>query len=147
MLPPLNEHGCLPKGIHDCTFEQAQARFGRFQQSDRRPQLWAQFAVFFRDAKATGLISAILLNGSFVTATANPNDIDLILVLLAEYDFARDLSPAEYNVLSAVRVKRRHRLDVLVARENSDQYHRYLRLFQQVRWEPDQTKGIARIKL
>ena len=147
MLPPFNEHGLLPDGIHDCTLEEVESRFGSFQGSDRRPQLWAQFREFFREAKATGLVDAVLLNGSFVTGGAEPNDIDLILVVLAKHDFARDLSPAEYNVLSAQRVKQRHKLDVLVARENSDQYRRYLRLFQQVRLEPDQTKGIVRIKL
>ncbi len=83
----------------------------------------------------------------FVTGKADPNDIDLIVVVAPNHDFTRDLSPAEYNVLSSQRVKRRRKLDLLVARENSDQYHRYLRLFQQIRLEPDQIKGIVRIKL
>ena len=147
MLRPFNEHGLLPEGIHDCTFDEAEARFGRFHQSDRRPQLWAKFREFFYEAQATGLIAAILLNGSFVTDKPDPNDIDLILVVAPEHDFARQLSPAEYNVLSAQRVKRRYSLDILVAREDSDQYRRYSRLFQQVRWHPQKTKGIVRIKL
>lgn len=147
MLPPFNQHGLLPEGIHDCSFEEAEARFGSFQQSERRPQLWAKFREFFGEAKATSLVAAVLLNGSFVTAKPDPNDIDLILVVAPTHDFAGDLSPAEYNVLSAKRVKQRHRLDVLVAHEKSDQYRRYLRLFTQVRWEPNQNKGILRIKL
>ncbi|MBI4658751.1 MAG: hypothetical protein HY735_07850 [Verrucomicrobia bacterium] len=147
MLPPFNEHGLLPAGVHDCPLEEVEARFGSFQRSDRRPQLWAKFRDFLHEAKATGLVAAVLLNGSFVTAKPDPNDIDLILVVAATHDFTRDLSAAEYNVLSAQRVKQRHRLDVLVALENSDQYRRYLRLFEQVRLEPDQIKGIIRIKL
>jgi hypothetical protein len=147
MLPSFNEHGLHPVGIHDCTFEEAHSRFGTFQASDRRSQLWAKFRDFFHEAQATRLVDAVLLNGSFVTAKPNPNDIDLILVIAATHDFTRDLSAAEYNVLSAQRVKHRHRLDVLVARENSNQYRRYLRLFEQVRLEPDRTKGILRIKL
>ena len=147
MLPAFNEYGLLPGGIHDCPIEEAEVRFGRFQQSDRRPQLWAHFREFFREVQAASFIAAILLNGSFVTARPDPNDIDLILVVAPTHDFARELSPAEYNVLSAQRVKQRHKLDILAAREDPDQYRRYSRLFQQVRGQPQQTKGIVRIKL
>jgi hypothetical protein len=147
MLPRFNEQGLLPKGIHDCTFEEAEARFGRFQETDRRQRLWAGFRKFFDEAKAIDVVIAVLLDGSFVTAKATPNDIDLILALRSSHDFARELSLAEYNVLSAQRVKRLHKLDLLVARENSEQYSRYLNLFQQVRLEPDRSKGIVRLML
>ena len=146
MLPPLNDAGLLPPGIHQSTLEELRGRFARFQQSDRRPQLWAGFEQFVREAKACGLASVILVNGSFVTSKPDPNDIDVILVV-SGHDFARDLSPAEYNVLSARRVRRRHGLDILVASENSEQYHRYLSLFQQLRWKPNQLKGIVRIAI
>jgi hypothetical protein len=63
------------------------------------------------------------------------------------HDFQSDLSQAEYNVLSAQRVRRRHQLDLLVARVGSDQLQRYLTLFQQVRLEPGKTKGILRLDL
>src|SRR2546428_445885 len=104
MLPPFNEHGLLPEGIHDCTLWEAEDRFGRFQQSERRPLLWAKFREFFGEMKATGLVAAVLLNGSFVTVKPDPNDIDLILVVAPTHDFARNLSPAEYNVLCGGKV-------------------------------------------
>jgi hypothetical protein len=94
-----------------------------------------------------GVATSVLIDGSFVTAKEDPNDIDLILVLPPTHDFDRDLSPAEYNVLSARAVKRRHKLDTLVASSDSDQYRRYPRLFQQVRLEPERLKGMLRIKL
>src|SRR5262245_36678426 len=141
MLPPFNEKGLLPEGIHDCSLDEAEARFGRFQRSDRRPGLWSEFRQFVNEAKATGLASAILLNGSFITAKPDPNDIDVILVVLPDHDFTRDLLAAEYNVLSAQRVKRRRKLDLLVARENSDQYYRYIKLFQQIDWNRIKSKA------
>jgi len=146
-LPSFNEHGWLPEGIHDCTLAEAAARFGVFQGSDRRPQLWARFKEFFREAKACGDILLILLNGSFVTTRADPNDIDLILVVPDGHDFTSELTPAEYNVLSKRRVRRRHGMDLLVARSGSEEYSRYVRLFQQVRLEPGRVKGIVRITL
>jgi hypothetical protein len=39
MIPPLNEQGCLPEGIHDCTMDEVATRFGVFLTSDRRSQL------------------------------------------------------------------------------------------------------------
>ena len=86
-IPPFNERGWLPDGIHDCTLEEATGRLGAFQGSDRRPNLWAKFAGFLREVKECGLVEAVLLDGSFVTAKSDPNDIDLILVVSAEHDF------------------------------------------------------------
>jgi len=146
-IPPLNTNGLLREGIHDCALEEIGARFGSFRASDRRPKLWASFQAFIGELKAAGLGLTILVNGSFVTAKPDPEDIDLILVLPAGHDFSQDMPLAQYNVLSAQRVRRRHKLDLMVACAGSDQYRRYLRLFQQVRLEPDKTKGILRIKL
>ncbi len=73
-IPPFNEHGWLPDGIHDCTMDEAGVRFGGFQRSDRRPQLWARFVRFVREDKARGVAEAVLANGSIVTAKPDPND-------------------------------------------------------------------------
>jgi len=137
----------LLEGIHDCWLDELRARFGSFQGSDRRVRLWLALQTFVGEVKTAGVGLALIINGSFLTAKPAPEDIDLILVLPAAYDMSHDLSPAEYNVLSSQRVRRRLGLDLLVAFAGSDQYRRYLELFQQVRLEPDQTKGILRIKL
>ena len=147
MIPPLNEHGCLPEGIHDCTMDEAAARFGEFQISDRRPRLWVRFTEFMGEVKACDLMEAVLLDGSFVTAKPDPNDIDLVLVVSANYDFSADFQPSEYNVLSKRRVNRRFGFDLLVARADSEEYRRYVGFFQQVRLEPGRKKGILRIRL
>ena len=146
-IPALNKDGLLSGGIHDCSLEEIEARFGSFQGTDHRPRLWAAFRAFLGEIKAAGLGVTLLVNGSFVTAKPAPEDIDLILVLPTGHDFSRDLSPAEYNVLSSQRVRRRHKLDLLVTRADSDQYRRYLSLFQQVRLEPGKTKGILRTRV
>jgi hypothetical protein len=145
VIPPFNDQGLLPDGIHDCAMDEAAQRFGAFQSSDRRPQLWARFTEFMREVKACGLIDAVLVDGSFVTATSDPNDIDLILVVSAGYDFAVDFQPNEYNILSKRLVNRRFGFDLLVARAGSEEYRRYMGFFQQVRLEPGRKKGILRI--
>jgi hypothetical protein len=147
MIPAFNEHGCLPEGIYDCTMEEAAQRFGVFQSSDRRPQLWDQFTEFIREAESCRLIEAVLVNGSFVTAENEPNDIDLLVVVCSDHDFSAEFQPSEYNVLSKRQVYRRFGFDLLVARSESEEYRRYLEFFKQVRLEPGRKKGILRIWL
>lgn len=146
-IPPLNDRGLLPEGIHDCSLEELRTPFGSFQGNDRRPRLWAALSAFVTELKAAGVGAVLLIDGSFVTAKSTPEDVALILLLPASHDLYRELAPAEYNVLSARRVRQRHRLDLLVAREGSDEHRRYMKLFQQVRLEPEQTKGILRLRL
>jgi len=147
VIPPFNEDGRLPEGIYDCTINEAGERFGAFQGNSRRPQLWDRFVDFMREVGACGWVDAVLVDGSFVTTKADPNDIDLVLVVSAHHDFSADFQPSEYNVLSKRRVNRRFGFDLLVARAESEEYRRYLAFFQQVRLEPGREKGILRIWL
>jgi len=107
MIPRINEHGCLPEGIYDRTMEELATRFGVFLTSDRRPKLWVRFTQFMREAKACGLVEAVLVDGSFVTARPEPVDLDLVLVVPANHDFSADFQPSEYDVLSKRQVHRR----------------------------------------
>lgn len=118
-IPLLDEHGFLPVGVHDCTLDELKGRFGSFQLSDRRPQLFARLEAFLSEARASQLVASVVVDGSFVTAKPEPNDIGLIVELVATHDFAADLSPAECNVVSKQRVQRRFGFDMLLAREGS----------------------------
>jgi hypothetical protein len=146
-IPAFDAAGRLPEGIHDCTLEEAEARFGSFRGSDRRPHLWARLREFLQEAGKCGLVGAVLINGSFATSKPDPNDIDLILVVKSTHDFSVDLQPSQYNVLSKRRVHRRYGFDLLVARDDSKELRRYCEFFQQVRFEPGQRKGIVRLRL
>ena len=146
-IPAFDEHGLLPIGVHDCTLDELKARFGGFQQTDRRPQLCAKLEAFVAEAKAAQIVRHILVDGSFVTAKPDPNDIDLILIVAAEHDSSAELSPAEYNVVSKRRVHRRFGFDMLLAREHSVEQSRWTEFFQEVRLEPGRRKGILRLRL
>src|SRR5712671_3857656 len=93
-IPGLNEHGWLPVGIYDCSLEEAMNRFGSFQRTDRRPGLWAKFVDFIRELKAAGLGRAGLVDGSFVSAKPDPNDIDVVIVVPSAHDFSAELPPS-----------------------------------------------------
>ena len=147
MIPPFNEQGLLPDGVYDCAMDEAAERLGAFQSSDRRPQLWSRFAQFMREVNACGLIEAVLVDGSFVTATSNPNDIDLVLVASANYDFSTDMAPMVYNLLAQHRVRRRFGFDIVVVKNGSENLEQAVAFFQQVKQRPGVRKGILRIKL
>jgi len=146
-IPPLNQNGFLPVGVHDCTLAEIRARFGAFQRSDRRSRLMGQLESLLSEAAKTGLVVSVVVNGSFVTAVAEPNDIDLIVIVAASHDFAADVSMAAYNILSRHRVRRRFGFDLLLAREGSAEARRWVEFFQQVRLAPGKQKGILRVRL
>ena len=146
-IPNLEPSGFLPPGIHDCTLSELRERFGTFQGSDLRSKLFAKLEEFIAEAKRSGIVRGLIVNGSFVTAKLAPNDIDVIIVVAGTHDFAADLSPTEYNILSKQRVRRRFGFDLLVAREGSLEYSRWTEFFQQVRLEPGREKGILKVAL
>ncbi|HJY83002.1 MAG TPA: hypothetical protein VKK81_18205 [Candidatus Binatia bacterium] len=86
MLPAFNGHGNLPEGIHPATEEEVFARFAAF--SVRRRWLGERLRDLITTAKTTGKLARLILWGSFVTAKESPNDLDLLLVMNADFDLA-----------------------------------------------------------
>lgn len=147
-IPDLNEHGLLPVGVHVCTMEELRQRFGRFTTSDHRVHLFEKLEELIQNAKATGLVREIYVDGSFVTDKEKPNDIDLILVFdeRVPIDPSSEMLPADYNALSTKRLRRRYNFDVKVVYEDTDAFKRFMELFQTVK-NSELRKGILRIEL
>ncbi|HEY2411996.1 MAG TPA: hypothetical protein VGI40_07125 [Pirellulaceae bacterium] len=146
-IPAFTADGFLPEGIHDCTLEELRDRFGQFQRTDRRPRLFERFEAFVREAKKTGFVVAIIVDGSFVTARDAPNDVDVIIVLTAEHDLGADLPPFAYNVVSKPQVRRLHRLDTLVARAGDQDLADHIEFFGRLKDTRDRRRGMLRIRL
>jgi len=108
---------------------------------------------YIGDARSAGVAVAVLVDGSYVTAKAEPSDVDLILVLRSDFDLSAEMRPMEYNVQSKRAVRKQYGLDVLLAVEGSEVYEEYLGLFSQIRQDdPEQqttrsAKGLLRIEL
>lgn len=95
----------------------------------------------------SGLFEAVLLDGSFVTTKAAPNDIDLIAVLPASHNFERELTASEYALVSRSLLKGRFGLDVVLAKRDSPLYDTYIEFFGRVREAPHRRKGLLRLRL
>ena len=146
-IPTLNTDGLLPEGVHVCGLDEIKARFGGFQGSDRRPQLFAKLEELVDDLKKSSLIVALVVNGSFGTSKAAPNDVDVMIVLGSGHDWQADLTPGDYARFSHNLFRRRFGFDVLVAEDGSELYWKYVRFYSQSRELPLATKGILRIEL
>jgi hypothetical protein len=144
-IPEMEESGYLPEGVHEATLEEVRERFGRFQRTDRRPALFAKLSLFVAETRASGLVEAVIVDGSFVTAKDEPSDIDLILVLRPDHDYDADPKPFEYNILSRRRVRRRFRFDVVSARQGSEEYERSVNFFQGVKGRSGLRKGVVKV--
>ena len=76
-LPPLDETGSLPPGIHPATLDEVEARFGRGSEL-RRVQM--ESVRWMVDLAVRAGAERVVLNGSFVTDTIEPNDVDCVLL-------------------------------------------------------------------
>ena len=77
MLPPFDESGNLPRGIHVASMEEIADRFGHG--SPEREVEIRELVDFIAWARQNG-VRRIIINGSFVTEKRDPNDVDVILL-------------------------------------------------------------------
>jgi uncharacterized protein DUF6932 len=96
MIPPYDDNGYLPAGIHLATVEEIATRFGHG--SDLRQSQMESVRWFVDLAHRAGALR-IVINGSFVTDKYEPNDVDC--VLLIGPDFPHDVE-AEAELLAGL---------------------------------------------
>ena len=94
MLPPFDDFGNLPQGIHRCSVAELVARFG--SGSDERAAEISELVRFIEAAKTAG-VRRLLVNGSFVTDKLSPNDVDI--VFLPGSDYPRQSQPLDNDEL------------------------------------------------
>lgn len=85
-LPAFNDDGDLPPGIHRATLAHSLERFGRG--SVRRRALANRLTRIYELAVSTGQLARFIVFGSFVTAKAEPNDVDIVLLMEDAFDLA-----------------------------------------------------------
>lgn len=88
MIPPFDDHGYLPAGVHPATLEEIEGRFGR-ETEVRRAQ--AESLRWLVDLARRAGIGRLVINGSFVTDTPDPNDVDCALLVAADFEIEAGL--------------------------------------------------------
>jgi hypothetical protein len=82
MIPPFNDQGYLPQGVHGAILDEIEQRFG--QESDvRRVQM--ESLRWLADLARRAGVRRIIVNGSFVADVYEPNDVDCALLIGDDY--------------------------------------------------------------
>lgn len=88
MIPPFNDSGSLPPGVHPASLDEIEALFGRASEL-RRVQM--ESVRWMVDLAKRAAVKRIVLNGSIVTDIIEPNDVDCVLLAAeAEIDAAAE---------------------------------------------------------
>ena len=94
-LPDFNEFGDLPVGRHAASVNEVLTRFG--PGTSQRQDVTNRLRRIYSLAVATGHLDRLVIFGSYVSDVAEPNDVDIILVM--QSDFAIEECPADCLVL------------------------------------------------
>jgi hypothetical protein len=95
MLPPSNEHGDLPAGVHAAGWKEIEERFGTGSRA--RSRAFATLRRVHKLASGAGALRRCYVFGSFVSAAAEPRDVDVVLVMSG--DFRLEDCPPESRAL------------------------------------------------
>ncbi len=85
-LPAFNNDGDLPPGVHRATLAEVLSRFG--QGSIQRRAVAERLSRLYHLAISTGQVARVAVFGSFITAKADPNDVDILLLMKDTFDLA-----------------------------------------------------------
>jgi hypothetical protein len=85
--PPLNDAGDLPPAVHTATLAEVLDRFGT--SSPRRATVARRLERIHSLIRATGHLARFILFGSFITAKAEPNDVDIFLLMDDDFDVSK----------------------------------------------------------
>jgi hypothetical protein len=146
-IPNLTLEGYLPKGVHDCTLLEVEERFSYFGRTGRRMTLFEHLKEYTQEASQAGGIVALVLDGSYISAKQEPNDIDLVVALDHDLDASSLLAPFFYEVISRRRVSQKYKMDILVARDGGKEYQKYVEFFSKGRDPSQPQKGLLRVTL
>jgi hypothetical protein len=87
-----NEEGDLPPGVHRATLSEVLERFG--QGTIQRRAVADRLNRIYQLAASTGQLAHFVVFGSFVTAKAEPNDVDIVLLMEDTFDLASVIGEA-----------------------------------------------------
>jgi len=94
-VPPFEDNGDLPIGIHPALLQEVLTHFGT--STARRKIVAARLERIYQVAVATGGLARFVVFGSFVTTKPDPNDVDVIMLM--ENDFDAGLLTGESRLL------------------------------------------------
>ncbi len=141
-VPDFRPDGYLPEGIWPCLEAEATFRFG--SASRRRRRLVIRLRRWIELGWMVGA-SRLLLDGSFVTAKQEPDDIDAVIDLPPDFSDLVDQGVAAALELEQMILTRRP--EELFAAEDEEDWQGWCEFFSRTREADGRRKGLVEIQL
>jgi uncharacterized protein DUF6932 len=141
-IPPFRPDGYLPEGVYACSEAEVIFRFG--SSNRRRRRLVLRLRRWIELGRQIGA-QRLLVDGSFVTAKEEPQDIDSVLFLPEDFlqQLEREFAPA----LELEEMLLTRRPEELFAAEDETDWQEWVAFFSQTREADRRRKGLVEIHL
>lgn len=141
-IPPFRSDGYLPNGLFLASEAEVTFRFGSANRTRRRIVLrvrrWTELA------KAIGA-RRLLIDGSFVTAKPEPNDVDAVILLPPNFSAQLEVNSAPAVELEQMLLTRRP--EEIFAAEDEADWNDWVEFFSRTREADGRRKGLVEIGL
>jgi hypothetical protein len=142
MIPDFRDDGYLPEGLHMAS--EAEATFRFRSRTSRRRRLTLRLRRWLELSRLTHA-RRFLLDGSFVTAKEEPDDIDAV-VLLAD-DFDQQILHGLDAALELEEMLLTRRPEEIFAAEDTQDWNDWVEFFSRTREADGRRKGLVEIQL
>ena len=138
-IPAFDSDGYLPEGLHSASEPEVVFRFGA--STRRRRWLALRLRQWIELSRQVGA-RRLAVDGSFVTAKAEPNDVDVIVLLPPDFQvkIEKGLEPAlELDEMLSTR-----RPEEIFAAEDESDWNEWIEFFSrtgEARWSAQRTRG------
>lgn len=142
MIPDFREDGYLPEGLFVATESEVTFRFGAFTPQRRR--LVLRLRRWIELARSVGA-KRLFVDGSFVTAKPNPDDVDAVVWLNDDFEsrvLAGDSNAVELEAMLVSRVP-----EEIFAAEDRRDWDDWIEFFSRTREEDGRRKGLVEVVL
>ncbi len=141
-IPDFRQDGYLPEGVFLATEVEVTFRFGTSNRKRRRlifrVRRWIELA---REVGARRLF----IDGSFITATPEPNDVDAVVLLPPDFEHQTAAGSDAATELEEMLLTRRPE-EVFAAEDETD-WNEWVEFFSQTREADGRRKGLVEIEL
>jgi hypothetical protein len=141
-IPPFRPDGYLPPGVHVASDADVVFRFGT--SSKRRRRLTLRLRRWLELGRAVAA-PRLLVDGSFVTAKEEPDDVDAVLFLPANFQDQIDRDNAAALELEEMLLTRQP--EELFAAEDEADWADWIEFFSRTREADGRRKGLVEIRL
>jgi hypothetical protein len=142
MLPSFDHAGYLPEGLHQATESEVTFRFG--SSSARRRRLTLRLRRWIALAREVGA-RRLLVDGSFVTSKADPEDVDAVMLL--PINFQDLIVESQDAALELEQILLTRQPEELFAAEDDGDWNAWVQFFSRTREVDGRRKGLVEVEL